>query len=345
VIRIRGVTSAQQARVYELKAEIEAIRQRPLFCLCQKADDPVDSIDSAMGGALREFAKAELAQLGKVPKLSVLIESPGGDADDTFRLAKLFRRHTDDLEVLVVFWCKSAATLFCLAADKIYMGSGGELGPLDVQLVNPKDGTIFSGLQSFKSLEYLREYAMETLHNVATLFENHTRMDYIHAVKVARPIVSDIVTSLFRQVDPNQLGEARRLLAVGEEYGKRLMARYAYKHLDSRTIARIVRDLVWEYPNHGFAVDFREAQQLGLNIERLDDLTATKCEELVNLVSGCVGTIIPAASGAIAAPQAQAVSSISLVSAPAVDATTFPIVQTGGANEGQQGAGNAEISA
>jgi|GEM_PF-1582776 len=284
-LRIRCESEEETQRVHQLIAQIEELRGRKLFCIYHDQTDKDDGLE----WATRDFAKTALAKLGHVDKLSVLIDSPGGDADEAFRLAKLFRRYTDDLEVIVVEWCKSAATLFCLCADTIVMSRDAELGPLDVQLRNPKTGVMFSALQSFKALEYLKQYAIEVLDNVSVLFRNRVKMGYIHAVEAARPIVSDIVTSLYGQVDPSELGEARRYLAIGEEYAKLLMERYAYSHYPPQQIEKIVRTLVWNYPSHTFAVDFREAHKLGLRVERLDEATTSLCEELLRTATGCLG--------------------------------------------------------
>lgn len=222
----------------------------------------------------------------------MLVDSPGGDPDATFRLVRTLRKYTDSLDVIVVSWSKSAATLLCLGADKIWMGSDAELGPLDAQIRNPKDGKRFSALNTFKSLEYLKQYGIEVLDNVANLFQKGVGMDYIYAVEAARPIVSDMVTALYTQVSPSELGEARRYLAVSEQYGKMMMERYS-KYPSDR-IESIVRSLVWNYPSHGFVIDFDEAKALGLKVEPLDDECTEACEELLGTVRGCLGIVTDA---------------------------------------------------
>ena len=231
-----------------------------------------------------------LKELGHVKKLSILVDSPGGDADAAFHLVRAFRQYADNMEVFVVNWAKSGATFVCLGADKILMGGNGELGPLDVQLTDPRGSLIpKSALNVFKSLEYLQRYAMETLDLTTVLLMLKGNMDIPYAVEKALPFVSCVTSPLYQQVNPMELGEARRHLAVGEEYSKRIMKRYGYSSLSNTKIEVIVKQLVWEYPSHSFVIDLEEAKSIGLNAEVLDEERAKLCEELLSKVKGCFG--------------------------------------------------------
>ena len=289
MIRIKCDSKEEHDRAVELIARIEGLRDRKLFCLYheQTSATQYELID----GNTVAFAREAFKGLGHVGKLTVLVDSPGGDADDTFRLIKTFRKYADDIEVIVASWSKSAATIFALGANKILMGSDAELGPLDAQIRNPKTGKMDSALNAFKSLEYLRQYGIELLDIISVLFQTRAGMDYMYAVEAARPLVSDIVTSLYRQVSPSTLGEARRHLAVGEQYGKMIMERYGYADYPPKKIDSILRTLVWNYPSHGFVIDIDEAKRLGLKVEPLSDDCAELCEELLGTVRGCLGVI------------------------------------------------------
>lgn len=70
-----------------------------------------------------------------------------------------------------------------------------------------------------------------------------------------RPIMS--------KIDPIEIGTYRRALAIGEEYGKRMLA------LTGSKDDEMARHLVWGYPAHSFCIDFEEAEKIGLPVERL----------------------------------------------------------------------------
>jgi len=280
-------TPETESDVKRLLTEIENLCQGRFFCFYQNqaASEEIDR-------AIVLKARLALKELGHVEKLAILVDSPGGDADAAFHLVRAFRQHADNVEALVVNWAKSAATFVCLGADKILMGENAELGPLDVQLTDPRGSLMRkSALNVFKSLEYLQRYALDSLDLAALLLMMKGNMDIPFALEKALPFVSCIVSPLYNQVNPLELGEARRHLAVGEEYCRRIMNRYGYSSLPNTRVVQIVNKLVWEYPSHSFVIDLVEAQEIGLLAEELDDVRTRLCEELLSKVKGCFGFV------------------------------------------------------
>ena len=64
-------------------------------------------------------------------------------------------------------------------------------------------------------------------------------------------------------VNYRELGEAVRSLAVSQDYAKTAMRRWS--PIDEDYIDGIARQLVWEYPEHGYILDMEEARRIGLN--------------------------------------------------------------------------------
>ena len=88
-------------------------------------------------------------------EIDLWLESPGGDAHVSYKIALLLRSYTPKLRVIVPDYAKSAATLLSLAADEIYMARAAELGPLDAQIGYEKEGMTISALDRARSLEDL----------------------------------------------------------------------------------------------------------------------------------------------------------------------------------------------
>lgn len=288
MLRISSDSLADHARVREILSKLEEKIGR-VYCLYQ--DMSSDSVEEQIYWHVVAEARLKLQRVGHLEKLTVLLESPGGNADSAYRLVRTFRRYTDRLEVIVVNWAKSGATLFSLGADKILLSDDGELGPLDSQIGDPDGGRSLSALNAFKSLEFLREHALDASELVVRMYVEGYKMHLPNAISHSRPLVSDMVQPLFNQLDPLPLGEARRYLQVAEEYSKLVMERYSYKHLSKDAIEKIVHNLVWEYPSHGFVIDLELAKKIGLTVERLDDEISELCEKLLSTVRGCVGII------------------------------------------------------
>lgn len=95
-------------------------------------------------------------------RLSVIIDSGGGDIDAAYNLAMLFRKYgTNELDFIVPRWAKSAATLLVCSGDRIFMSPVAELGPLDPQITqfNPLEGRFeqFSPLHIESTLDMIRQ--------------------------------------------------------------------------------------------------------------------------------------------------------------------------------------------
>lgn len=287
-LRITASSEENKKRAAEIVREIEAARDRRLYCFYQ---DMRDGSLEVINYRCVDEARKNLAGMDHIANLSLFVESPGGSPDQAFKLARTLRRYADDIEAIVVNWAKSGATFLCLSSNSIAMSYDGELGPLDTQIPDPRGGRSISALNAFKSLEFLREHVLEALETLLRYYIEVHGMSLSHAVRSAEPLVSDIVTPLFGQVDPLELGEARRYLNVAEQYSRMAMERYSYQHIPQAYREAMVRKLVWDYPSHGFVIDREEARKIGLNVVDLDDKTTVLCEELLSITEGCIGIL------------------------------------------------------
>jgi hypothetical protein len=163
------------------------------------------------------------------------------------------------------------------------MGEFAELGPVDVQIHDPveRGAEPLSPLDEFKSMEFLRDYAMEVFDFFTLLIIRQSGMSVKEAIHESGPYVTAMVRPLFEKIDPLEVGGHRRALAVGEEYAKRLL-----KLVGNPVAASIVNRLVWQYPSHEFGIDFDEATELKLPVKELDrgqdERLSTAIMELVN---------------------------------------------------------------
>ena len=253
--------------------------------LSAKRECPILSLVADMDPAGVEALRTIVGRLSGFDRLAVLLESPGGHYDDAHRMLLALRRHVSEIEILVPFWAKSAATFFCLGADTIQLGPDGELGPLDPQIIdrsgNSRDA---SALETFKALEQLLSYSLNTLDVLTRHLMRTARMDFPHAIERTQELFASIVTPLYQQIDPHELGEAGRYLSEGEEYAKHVMGRWGYRHSTRAEQSRIARRLVWDYPSHGFVIDLHEAQDIGLNVHEMDADSDALCKAIIDAI-------------------------------------------------------------
>lgn len=217
--------------------------------------------------------------MGRGKKLEVLLHSPGGHPHIAYLAMKFFRARFDQVNALVPLSAKSAATLMCLGADEIFMGEMAELGPIDIQLDDPiqHGGQSFSPLNEFKSLEFLRDQALEWMEYYAILMNRRYGLSVKEALKDSIPLVTGLMRPILEKVDPLKMGGHRRDLAIAEEYATRMLSLTG-----NSDVRRIVRRLVWEYPSHDFYIDRGEALAIGLPVKKLPEVDDLQLAELVS---------------------------------------------------------------
>lgn len=243
-----------------------------LKSLANERGCPVLLLNGPMYDVVR--IREQIASIGN-KRLSILLNSLGGSGEAAYKMILYVRQYADEIEVLVPRNANSAATLFCLGADTIYMGKEGELGPLDPQLLDRTgSGRRVSALETFKGLEQLLEYSLEAFDStVRFLLQRAPIIDINQSMDHAKPLFAAIVSPLYQNVDLHELGEARRYLAEIEEYAIRAMQRWGYKNKGEGDIRRMARRLVWGYPVHEFVIDLDEARDIGLNVKPTSSLS------------------------------------------------------------------------
>jgi hypothetical protein len=161
----------------------------------------------------------------------LVLNSPGGDIAAAYFIAKLCREYTNEnFEVAVPRQAKSAATLICCGADRIHMGSLSELGPIDPQ---------FGGVPALAlkhSVEHLAQLAK----------------DYPEAAEMFSSYLSKCIRV-------EALGYYERVAKSATHYAIRLLDSRRAVATDALNSAKIANRLVYEYMDHGFVIDFREA--------------------------------------------------------------------------------------
>jgi hypothetical protein len=261
-------------RVIDSIRKLEGLRQSRVFALIQGGDDHISPVTMrSVCSAVRGMRKQ------RVPTIDLLLQSGGGHAEVAYSIVNLLRRHCERLNVIVPRYAKSAATLMCLGADAIFMGEFAELGPLDVQIMDPFErGTApFSPLDEFKSMEFLKEYATELLDYFAMLLLERSGMSVKEVLHESIPALVGLMTPMYSRIDPSKVGGYRRALAIGEEYAKRLLKRRRFPKAD-----QLAQKLVWSYPAHNFVIDATELRELGLPVSTIPPAEEAILQELMD---------------------------------------------------------------
>jgi hypothetical protein len=258
-------------RLAEVIRKLEVERKSRIWCIAHMGSGHIC-------GPMMYALYAARDKIGTGDKMELLLHSPGGDPQIAFITMKFFRRRFKQVNVIVPLFAKSSATLMCLGADKVYMGEFAELGPIDIQINDAVEHGVksFSPLDEFKSIEFMREQAIEWMHFYAMVMLRRYGMSLKDALHDSVPLVCGLLGPMFQRIDPLEVGEHRRALAIGEEYAERMLA------LTGNSNAKeIIKRVVWEYPSHDFSIDFEEAQEIKLPVYRLSETEDRQLTEAI----------------------------------------------------------------
>jgi hypothetical protein len=280
-------------------AALEALTERQTFVLVRPFDHLLpDQVQEELVRVLERPAPAET-------ELDIVLESDGGDADAAYKTALVIRAWCGDARILVPSWAKSAATLFALCGDRISMPPAiAELGPLDAQVTDPRNpARSMSALDGYQSVEYIRDYALQTQHLAVMQMLDRTkaRVPLGEILDHASAFANDVVSPIIAQVRPLDFGGWGRTLDIGQDYAERLLGRF--NMLDSDLDPhKAAHSLVYDYPHHGFVIDLEEATALGFVTEEMPRDVYLATSEVVAAAFMCRQIVCDEQQGHTAAP-------------------------------------------
>jgi hypothetical protein len=210
-----------------------------------------------------------------IKEVDFILNSPGGLADDAYRLIRTLRKNFESVNVIIPFWAKSAATILSLGGTKIIMDEFGEFGPLDAQIAKAReDGPAYD-----------RESALNDEHSVSIL-ENRYKLMYeqmfirlyehekinIQKTELSEQLLKNLsrfFKPLLSQINPYKLGEKKRTLDIGAQYAKRILLQFGSpKNEDSAR--ELIDYLIHECPDHGYVIDKNVMENFVSNIHESD---------------------------------------------------------------------------
>lgn len=211
---------------------------------------PVETRSASIGtseefgiiGAIDKLV-ANGAKGGKLDKLCLLINSPGGYVHSSYKIAKTLRKTFKHIKVFVPHLAASGGTLMALIGNEIVMGRMSQLTPIDVQ-VSYKDDYV-SANSMIRALSRLSDF-----------FSKTTQDEAPYPWK-----------SMAEKLDPVLLEHWNSGLVEIGTYAKELLTLSGYK---ADVIDNILRTLVFPASTHGLVVDRDAAKKIKL---RLSDST------------------------------------------------------------------------
>jgi hypothetical protein len=195
------------------------------------------------------FLNDLLESVGDTEVLDVIIDSPGGEANVTEKLAIMCREHCKVLRAIVPNSAKSAATMWAISSDKILMGYLSEIGPIDpqIRMVDPGGRITFVPAQSIID-----------------------SVGQIHQMLQAG-VDQRVAIGLIQKLDPAIIDVADKAIGFSRQFAERWLSQYMLKddHAKAKEIAEALSDNR-RWLSHGKRIGIREALDLGLKVDPID---------------------------------------------------------------------------
>ncbi len=239
--------------------ELEKELEMPVWLMVQNDGTEFDMIGPKVYKAFFDARK----DMAKDQPIALLIHSPGGYARFSYQIASLFRKHCGGFTAVVPRYAKSAATLLSLGANNIIMGQYSELGPLDAQYFDPDSECDMSALDEVQILERLSAFSLEAVDQSMLFLLKRTGKKIDSMLPLTLKYASEMSRPLLEKIDTVHYTQISRVLKVAEEYATRLLL----AKFPEDEAQRISRHLVEKYPEHGFIIDYEEAERVGLGVE------------------------------------------------------------------------------
>ncbi len=183
--------------------------------------------------------------------LLLVLNSPGGSGLAAERIINLCRKYSNDnFEVLIPNKAKSAATMICLGANKIWMSSSSELGPIDPQTIITVEGRA-----EMLGVGYIVE-------NYESLFEKACR---------CKERIEPFLQQLER-FDSRLIEEYKSEIALSSDIAVKSLKKGMMSSLTEKEIEKEIEPFLKPKKTkvHGRPIFIEQAKKCGLNIERID---------------------------------------------------------------------------
>jgi len=233
-----------------------------------------------------------LSETGRVERLSLILQSSGGYADDAYKIANLIREFCDHLTIIVPLRAKSAATILSLAGNQILMSALSELGPcdpmirVDASIVTPTSLPIRPPDEEEELEESGRERRKRQINALAL-------RDFLEAAGILQTDDQGRVKGYDCEkllpfcekgiLNPWLLGDFERSFKQPYQFAENLLCRYMFKgHPDcSDRVPDIARKLTEGFYYHDYPISRREAQELGLVVHDMGTDLQNRIGELM----------------------------------------------------------------
>jgi Double zinc ribbon/Serine dehydrogenase proteinase len=245
-----------------------------------------------------------LKAIGPQKRVAVVIQSRGGNPDAAHMLLTLAHDYAEHLDVYVPTYAASAATLFALGADTLWMGPSSELSPIDPQV--PVDPRLLIPTADPDGSAYMPG---KPVHIPAHIIRDFLELTGVMESPYPRPKVdASRLESVMRPLNPWILGWYERADKVSRLYAKAALSGHLLRAHEPNEKKRgqladnIITMLLDGYASHEAGILRGEVRAIGIPVSDVSEEIWTTLEKLTDeydeiLLTRNVGRILETTDG------------------------------------------------
>ncbi|WP_169973837.1 MULTISPECIES: hypothetical protein [unclassified Campylobacter] len=275
LLELLNKKTEEKEEIREQKMNQRNVAKPPI--LFNETQQLIKAIEAKLGGSLITYynsnagsvcgndasAMYEILKGKKIENTFLFIKSDGGSGIASLRIISTLRNYCKNITALVPANCASAATMMALGANEIVMGPLAYLTPVDTSLKHELSPT--------NKNNELVSVSMDELSRVIKLWKTNEKDKDENPYK-----------SLYEYIHPLVFGAVDRASSLSLKICREILR---YHIDDEEKIQKISERLNSDYPAHEYPILFREAEEIGLHVKKMDDELNEMLQELTLLYS------------------------------------------------------------
>ncbi len=211
-----------------------------------------------------------LEAIGQTDKITLILYTLGGDTMATWNIVNLIREYCTKLEIIVPRKARSSGTIMCLGANNIILTHQSTLGPIDPSLNSPLGTKVNINGQ---------ELALPTSVESVKGYFNFAK--YELGIRDSKDLIQAFL-KLSDTINPLLIGDVYRRPGQIKMIAQKLLA-YQDCTKNKKTI---INFLCSDSGSHDYAINYKEAKELGLNVELANESLNELINEWYEIISG-----------------------------------------------------------
>ena len=256
-----------QKKLINIYKEIETLRDSKVIAYV--TGDRANMGTQIAADVVDIFGK-HLEAIGRTQKITLILYTLGGDTMATWNIVNLIREYCDELEIIVPRKARSSGTIMCLGANKILLTHQSTLGPIDSSLNSPLGTKVNINGQTITlptSVESVKGYF------------NLAKKEL--GISSSKELIKAFL-KMSETLNPLLMGDVYRRQGQIRMIARKLLT---YQNCSKRKRNAIVNFLTSDSGSHDYTISFKEALQLGLNVELVDGKLNTLINKWFDIIS------------------------------------------------------------